>query len=137
MSKQVYVLQTRWLGDSEWENGIYVGATEEAAVAEALREENAAAAEDAAEDGEDFEPYESLSDVAESGEFFFACYPAEVAGSSSEADTDDFLEMAAIFHLEAESPSEADYHDLFRALIGRDTEALLALLDRFGLDATT
>ena len=49
----------------------------------------------------------------------------------------EMIEMAAIFYAEAEGPSEQDFHDLFRALVHRDADALIALLDEHGLDPVT
>ena len=47
---KLFILQTRWIGDCEWTNGVYVAPTEDEAYAQALAAENQAEAEDAEQD---------------------------------------------------------------------------------------
>ena len=50
---------------------------------------------------------------------------------------DALVEAATIFLLEAECPTEQDWHGVFSALVRRDENALMAVLDSYGLDGVT
>lgn len=73
---ETWVVQTRWIGDSEWTNAVYVGSSMEEAKTKALASEQDTENELAADDGREPTVFGSLDDIG-NGDFFYEAWLVE------------------------------------------------------------